>query len=322
MTLLPEPFFDFRTFSIQKVQAMKFSFLCLLLFLTNFNIHLNSQEVIDLPINLNDVDIEWPADEKQYHSKIWDTEVVTNVVKPTMMVYHPAENRSNGTSVIICPGGGLYALSIQSEGIQVAEWLAKKGVTSFVLKYRLVPTGEDGTMDLNTDGPNVINKVKRVLPMSVSDAFNAIEHVRSNAEKYNIDPTKIGLMGFSAGGAVTMAATYTCTGDQCPDYIAPVYAWMDVVGEHDVPVGAPPIFVVCASDDPLRLAPGSVQLYSDWLEAGKEAEMHMFAKGGHGFGMRTQNLPSDKWIEYFAAWLDGKGWLALNSDPQTSNSQH
>jgi len=267
------------------------------------------QTIIELPITETNEEVQWDRGERQYHSSIWETQVVTNVAKPTLTVYKPSAEKRNGTSVIICPGGGLYALSIESEGSQVAEWLSDKGVTAFVLKYRLVPTGEDGTSEIMTDGEQVGIKASKVLPLATSDALHAIDYVRKNATEYNIATDQIGIMGFSAGGAVTMNATYNYTEANRPDFIAPVYAWMDVVHATPMPADAPPIFVACASDDPLRLAPASVKLYNEWLAGGKKAELHMYAKGGHGFGMRKQNLPSDKWIEHFGAWLAGEGMM-------------
>lgn len=268
-----------------------------------------AQKVIKLPITVEDKTVEWAKKEKQFFSQIWNTEVVTNVIKPTMQVFRPTSENNTGTSVVICPGGGMYALSIESEGNMVAEWLAEKGVTAFVLKYRLVPTGEDATKEMISDGARVLLKAGNILPMGISDGLNAIQYVRENAKKYDLDPQKIGIMGFSAGGAVTMGATFNYEEPNKPNFVIPVYAWMDIIPMSGVPADAPPIFVVCASDDPLNLAPASVKLYSAWLAAEKSAELHMFAKGGHGFGMRTQNLPSDKWIERLGEWMKIQGLL-------------
>ncbi|NJB72405.1 acetyl esterase/lipase [Saonia flava] len=279
--------------------------LFLLLFMTHLGL---SQEIIKLP-NGQETSAVWEGNEKEYFSNIWQTQVVTNVSIPTMEVFRP-EN-PNGTAVIVAPGGGLYALSILSEGDDVAKWLNKKGITAFVLKYRLVPTGEDGVKeitDAGTTNPNSIFKnVQQVLPLSWQDGLNAISHVRQNAMKYNIDTTKIGFMGFSAGGAVTMGVAFNYTKENRPDFLVPVYPWMTVMGEYTVPNDAPPMLVICASDDPLGLAPGSAKLYSDWLSAGKIVGLHMYSKGGHGFGMRTQNLPSDSWIERFYDWSLAEG---------------
>ena len=264
-----------------------------------------SQEVIELPITVNS-NTKWDNPEKEFYSGIWDTQVVTNVSKPTMAVYRPT--KPNGTAVVICPGGGLYAHSINSEGRDVAKWLAKQGVTAFVLKYRLVPTGEDGTKDIMAEQDKVIVRAKKILPAAVSDGLNAIEYVRNNSAKYGVSKDKIGIIGFSAGGAVTMGVTYTYSEKNKPNFIGPVYAWMNVLSDQEVPVDAPPMFVLCAADDPLALAPASVQLYQDWTDAGKIAELHMYSKGGHGFGMRTQNLPTDNWIERFGDWLGVHGF--------------
>ena len=273
-------------------------------------VELYTQEIVHLPLGEVPSSLSWDNEEKQYHSNIWLTEVVTNVSKPSMRVFRPAEGQSNGTAVIICPGGGLYALSIESEGNQVAQWLADRGVTAFVLRYRLVPTGDDGVKDISTaGGPVVMKKAGEVLPIATRDGLNAIQHVRTNAETYGVRKDRIGIMGFSAGGAVTMNATYNYNAENRPDFIGPVYAWMDVVPSQDPPSDAPPMFVLCAGDDPLNLAPASVKLYSQWLEKGINTELHMYSKGGHGFGMRQQNLPSDHWIERFGEWLSVSGWM-------------
>ncbi len=281
----------------------------LLSLLTIFAVNLMAQKVIKLPITETDESIEWNKKEKQYFSEVWQTEVVTNVIKPTMQVFQPTPEKNTGAAVVICPGGGMYALSIESEGNQVAKWLAEQGVTAFVLKYRLVPTGEDATKEMITDGARVFLNAGNVLPLGISDGLNAIQYVRETSEKYQINSDKIGIMGFSAGGAVTMGATFNYEPKNKPNFIVPVYAWMDIIPQSATPKDAPPIFVVCASDDPLNLAPASVDIYSAWLKAGKSAELHMYAKGGHGFGMRKQDLPSDQWIERFGEWLGNEGFL-------------
>ncbi len=265
------------------------------------------QEVVQLPFESVEISKPWPDAERSFHSAIWDNPVVTNVSKPSLTVFRPKE--PNGTAVVVCPGGGLYALSIDSEGNDVAKWLAAKGITAFVLKYRLVPTGEDGTADIAADsGPTVLKRAGEVLPLAVKDALQAIRHVRENATTYRVAEDRIGLIGFSAGGAVTMGATYAYDEASRPNFIGPIYAWMNVVPKHDVPEDAPIMFALCASDDPLILAPASVKLYTDWLKAGKSAELHMYSQGGHGFGMKAQHLPTDRWIERFYDWLVAHGY--------------
>ncbi|ASV29074.1 alpha/beta hydrolase [Maribacter cobaltidurans] len=262
-----------------------------------------AQEIIELPYETTQ-NVSWEGGEKEYYSDIWQTQVVTNVSTPTMEVFAP-EN-PNGTSVIIAPGGGLYALSINSEGNDVAKWLVEKGITAFVLKYRLVPTGSDGVQEITQEGgtnpQKIMQRVAPVLPLSINDGLSAIEYVRTNAQKYKLDPNKIGFMGFSAGGAVTMGVAYNYNEKNRPDFIVPVYPWTTAQPVQEVPQTAPSMLVICATDDPLGLAIGSIELYSSWLKANKPAGLHMYSKGGHGFGMKTQNLPSDNWIQRFHDW--------------------
>lgn len=270
---------------------------------------INGQEVIELPIVTDLPQGQWAEKELSFHSEVWDTEVITNVSQPTLTVFRPTGVRNSGTAVVICPGGGMYAHSIQSEGYQVAEWLAKKGVTAFVLKYRLVPTGEDATKEMQTAGAKVHEKAKKMLPLAVEDGLHAIEYIRANAAKYGVKKDQVGIMGFSAGGAVTMGVTYAANEATRPDFVAPVYPWMIIVEPTPIPKDAGPIYVACATDDPLDLAPASVALYQEWAAAGKQAALHMYAQGGHGFGMRVKNLPSDQWIEHFGQWMKGQNLI-------------
>ena len=114
-------------------------------------------------------------------------------------------------------------------------------------------------------------------------------------------------MGFSAGGAVTMGVAYNYTKANRPDFLVPVYAWTTAMPVQKPKKDAPPILIVCASDDPLGLASGSVELYNSWYKQGLRAALHMYSKGGHGFGMKQQKLPSDAWIERFHDWAVAEG---------------
>jgi predicted peptidase len=133
--------------------------------------------------------------------------------------------------------------------------------------------------------------------------------VRKHALEYNIAPDRIGIMGFSAGGTVAASAAFNYTKENRPDFVAPIYAYFPTTMHGAVAPDAPPMFIAAASDDQLALAPHSSDLYSKWLNSKKSAELHMYAKGGHGFGMRTQNLPSDQWIDRFGEWLNLQGYL-------------
>ena len=278
---------------------------CYTFFIANFAL---AQEVITIPHEKAN-DVTWEGEEKAYFSEIWQNNVVTNVSTPTMEVFRPES--PNGTAVVVAPGGGLYALSITSEGTDVAKWLNEKGITAFVLKYRLVPTGEDGVQEITEEGTTnparIGERVAPVMPYSIADGLSSISYVRENAKSFKVDPNKIGFMGFSAGGAVTMGVVYNYTEMSRPDFIVPVYPWTSAYPVQDVPEDAPPMLVVCSSDDPLGLAPGSVELYSSWLKNGKKVGLHMYAKGGHGYGMKKQNLPSDSWIARFYDWSVAEG---------------
>lgn len=254
------------------------------------------------------VGIQWEGGEKHFYSDIWDTEVVTNVSVPSMQVFRPDAEVSNGAAVVVAPGGGLYGLSIENEGRKVAQWLAGKGFTAFVLKYRLVPTGKDGIAEISQlaqeDPEGLMASVGKVLPSSIGDGLAALAYVRGRAAEFGVDPGKIGFMGFSAGGAVTLGVGYSGQGENAADFLVPVYPWTDAYPVAPAPEGAPPMIVICATDDPLGLARGSAALYNAWREAGIPAALHMYSQGGHGFGMRQQGLPSDDWIQRFYDWAE------------------
>jgi acetyl esterase/lipase len=250
--------------------------------------------------------------EKQYFSKSWNTDVVANVTKPTLTVFKPSPDLKNGTGVVVCPGGGFMALSINSEGIDVAKYLAERGVTAFVLKYRLAHTGEDATQEFTAlfrDRQKFREILDKVVPLSIADGLAAVAYVRQHASDWGISPDRVGIIGFSAGGTVAAGAAFRYVPQGRPAFVAPIYAAAAMFEDAPVPADAPPMFVAAATDDQLGLAPDSVALYEKWTAAHKSAELHMYAKGGHGFGMRTQNLPTDHWIERFADWLQLQGWL-------------
>lgn len=254
----------------------------------------------------------WNWNEAENDNNMWQTKVVYNVSKPTLTVFAPEANTANGTAVIICPGGAFYALSINSEGNDVANWLVKKGVTCFVLRYRLVHiTSNDPTAEVAKvmGKPEFEEQTGKVIPLSLEDGRTAIAYVRKHAAEYNIDPNRIGIMGFSAGGTVASSAAFNYTKENKPDFVAPVYPYFPKEMQGTVANDAPPMFIAAATDDELGLAPHSVDLYTKWTSARKDAELHLYNKGGHGFGMRVKNLPSDKWIERFGDWLGAQGLL-------------
>ncbi len=250
--------------------------------------------------------------EKAYFSNIWHTDVVTNVTKPSLTVFKPSPELKNGTAVVICPGGGFMALSINSEGIDVAKYLAARGVTAFVLKYRLAHTGEDATQEFTAaiaDREKFVATVGKVIPLAIADGLAAVVYVRKHAAEFGVSPDRVGIVGFSAGGAVTAGVAFHYTAEGRPAFVAPIYAGGEILKDVPVPADAPPMFIAAASDDQLGLAPHSVDLYNRWLGAKKSVELHMYAKGGHGFGMRKQDLPTDRWIDRFVEWMEMQGWM-------------
>ena len=229
-----------------------------------------------------------------------------NISKPGISLYKAKGNSITDKAVLICPGGGLFFSAYEKEGVKLAKKLAQNGITAVILKYRTYPRKGSvikWSQTLWNKPQMAIDSAKIILPYSSKDALSAIELIRNNASKYNINPNKIGLMGFSAGGAVTMEAAYTSVIKNQPNFIAPIYPWMDIVDNQKVPLNKPPAFVSCANDDPLELAAPSVQIYQDWILAGAEAELHMFSKGGHGYGMNKINAPVDRWSQLLIDWI-------------------
>ena len=250
--------------------------------------------------------------EKAYFSKTWNTDVVANVTKPSLTIFKPTPELRNGTAVVICPGGGFMALSISSEGTDVAKYLTERGVTAFVLKYRLAHTGEDATQEFGAmlaDGKKFREMLERVVPLSVADGLAAVTYVRQHASEWGVSPDRVGVIGFSAGGAVTAGVALQYRPEGRPAFVAPIYAGGETYKDLPVPEDAPPMFVAAATDDSLGLAPESVAIYTRWMNAHKSAELHIYAKGSHGFGMRKQGLPTDHWIDRFAEWMDMQGWM-------------
>ncbi len=257
----------------------------------------------------------WTWSEAESTKNRFNTRVVYNVTSPTLTAYLPDPAVATGTAVVVAPGGAFHTLSIDSEGIDVAKWLAAKGVAAFVLKYRVVRSlTDDPVAELTSkmaDFKKLDEENAPVVPLAIADGKRAIEYVRSHAGEFGLRSDRIGLMGFSAGGTVTMGVGFDYAPANRPDFLAPIYPYLGTgaLAKQTVPADAPPLFVCAATDDQLKLAPHSTKLYNDWIEAGKSAELHMYLKGGHGFGMRKQNLPTDSWIERFGEWLALNGYL-------------
>jgi acetyl esterase/lipase len=252
----------------------------------------------------------WKQEEKENTKNLWQTRIVYNVANPSLTVFKAAPTLANGSAVVVCPGGGFHALSIDSEGFDVARWLTAKGVTCFVLKYRLVESKtQDPVQELMAKGARMEEDVKPVIKLAMADGIAAVGYVRKHAAEYGVNLDRIGIIGFSAGGTVAASVGYNYTVESRPNFVGPIYLQYEWSIKQGVPADAPPMFILAATDDPLGLAPHSVSLYKDWTAAGKSAELHLYSKGGHGFGMRKQQLLTDRWIERFADWMEEQGFL-------------
>jgi len=253
----------------------------------------------------------WTYNEQMYKPGTKDA-LVYNVSHPTLTVYPADPSKANGTAIIVCPGGGFYILAIEHEGIDVANWLNQKGVTVFILKYRLGHSSTDNPgqeLNDNMKKSDFVEKITPIIPLCIADGRAAIQYVRTHAAEYGINPVQIGIMGFSAGGTVAASTAFNYTPENRPDFVAPIYAYMPPSLQGTVAADAPPLFVAAATDDGLGLTSQSVDLYSKWLAAKKPAEIHIYEKGGHGFGMHHQNIPTDTWIDRFGDWLGLLGYL-------------
>jgi acetyl esterase/lipase len=251
--------------------------------------------------------------EKVVRNASGDITMVSSVSMPTLTLYAPLPGQSNGTSVIVCPGGAFRFLSFASEGIDVAKWLNSKGITAFILKYRLVPESpgiNDSLMsDLMKSYFKRLDSVNEpYIPLAVADGLEAVKYVRQHCGEFGLDPKKIGIMGFSAGGTVTGSVARTYDSNSRPDFAAPIYAYCPAMLGKKVQADAPPMFLVIASDDPIAYA--NTRLYEMWRDAGKSVEMHAFYKGGHGFGIQKRNTPVDNWKDLFSDWMVNIGMLS------------
>lgn len=291
---------------------MKYYFLTFGLFLLLTVTATGQQKVIQLYNGAVPGSESWTWTEAENDSNAWQTRVVYNVTRPTLTVFQPEAGKANGTAVVIAPGGAFHALSIESEGHDVAKWLVNKGVTCFVLRYRLVrslTTDPVKEMEQKWGSAEFDEAIAATVPLAIADGREAISWVRKHAEEFDILPNRIGIMGFSAGGTVTSGSLFGYTRETRPDFAAPVYPFFTEEMIGTVEKDAPPLFILAATNDGLNLASHSVNLYNAWLNAQKDAELHMYARGDHGFGMRKQNLPTDAWIERFAEWLNVQGLM-------------
>jgi acetyl esterase/lipase len=236
------------------------------------------------------------------------------VTKPTITIYRPTKDKDTGTSMIICPGGGYWNLYWELEGEEVAAWLNSIGVTGIILKYR-VPRR-----------PGEPEKLPAKRPLQ--DSQRAVSLVRSKAKEWGIDPDRIGIVGFSAGGHLAMATatsfekrSYEPFDDvdkvSCrPDFAVPVYSGYLKATDKDelapglkVPPKTPPVFLVHGGADLISDPEHSVTMYLALKRAGVSAELHVYANTAHDFGVRKSEQPYGGWTQSCAEWMTSQGFL-------------
>ncbi len=231
---------------------------------------------------------------------------VKNIHNPSVTVFLPPKEKANGTAVIVCPGGGHEAIVFTAEGVEPAQYLARLGVTAFVLKYRLAR--EPGS-------PYSIEKD------AAADLRRAVRLVRDRAAKWGLAPGRIGVLGFSAGAELAFLVAYRPNGGDPtaadpvdrvsarPDFLAIIYPGPIGVPEK-LPADSPPAFLLCANDDDFHARP-TAKLAEEYRAAGIPVEVHLYAAGGHGFNMgERSNLVSIRtWPQRMADWLADRGLL-------------
>lgn len=239
---------------------------------------------------------------------------LTDVTEPTITVYKPKQ--PNGTAVIVAPGGGFMFLSRLHEGVQVCEWLNSLDVTAVLLQYR-TPTRDDAQMH----------------EKPTQDALRALGMVRHHAAEWQLDPKRVGMLGFSAGANLAGHAAWdrgnrsypqnpSVDDPRGPDFLIFIYGG-GFLDTHDkskfragftIPGNAPPAFFLVAHDDranPIEAA----RLYLEYQKANIPAELHVYARGGHGFGMRKDRHPINDWPQRCAEWMRSMGWIGPGPVP-------
>jgi acetyl esterase/lipase len=215
---------------------------------------------------------------------------ITNVVDPSVTAYLPASQAAT-VGILIAPGGGYQRLAIDKEGHDVARWLNTLGVAAFVLKYRL-PGAAQMRSALGT-----FAQAEASAHDAIEDAAQAMRQLRRRYPAIR----SLGLMGFSAGGHLAAMIAMLGAPESKPDFLALIYP--AVPAELRIDERMPPVFLVHASDDSLSAADHSARFYQELRKAKVPAELHIYADGGHGFGIRKNAKASDAWPEPFAKWL-------------------
>ena len=252
-----------------------------------------------------------------------DSPQAQNIVRPVLLYYPADKSKAVGTAMIIAPGGGFRMLMMSYEGVDVAKRMNQMGVDAFVLKYRTIyvdpgaaarggrgaspaagaqPARAGRAAAIATTGPQAGQNVRE---MAGADSQQAVRLLRQRAAEFGVLPNRIGMIGYSAGGAVVMSSVYG-PADGRPDFAAPIYG--AGVNSTPPPQGAPPLFIAVASDDRTVGFQGSIDLFGAWVKAGVPAELHVFQAGQHGFLKKGGG--ADHYLDRLEEWMRLNGWLA------------
>lgn len=266
----------------------------------------------------------WTVPETTTRSPAGDR-TIANVSDPTVTVFLPQAETATGAAVVVAPGGALRVLGWDNEGVKVAQWLNGRGIAAFVLKYRTLQTppqagrgagaarplpgtpGAGGAprqeLDIRKANANPAPDdaaLTEVLHMGIADAQAALRLVRSNATRWRIDPARVGIMGFSAGGGVAVGTALAPKSEASPDFLVSLYG--PSLQDVDPPPHAPPLFIAVGSTH-FNVTNGCLALFAAWKAAGKPAEIHVYDQVSAGFGMTPRGLPVDGWSERLFDWM-------------------
>lgn len=299
------------------------------LFLITGFLLINAQQVIplyerDIPGGISKAEDQ----EKITYSPSGEIMAISNVTIPSITIYLPDPKIATGTAVVLCPGGGMRMLGWGNDVIKMSKFLNDRGIAAIGLKYRLYTGGMQPPQRNNpqpqggmafkytvTEFDKYVKANANPAPgkettegvyKAADDALAAIQIIRKHAKEWNINPEKVGFLGFSAGGGVAIAAVVRSENkESMPNFLATAYgpSLIDVI----VPANAPGLFI-CTNADHTNVAAGCLALFLEWKKSGIPAELHIYGNGKGGFGIDKQGQDSDTWSESFLTWLTTQGF--------------
>jgi dienelactone hydrolase len=259
--------------------------------------------------------------------------IIANVSDPSVTVFLPPAAAATGAAIVVAPGGALRLLGWDNEGVKVARWLNERGIAALVLKYRTLqvaaatpgrggggPAGGPGAapaprqeLEIRRANANPAPDdaaLTEVLRLAILDAQQALRLARRNATTWRIDPARVGIMGFSAGGGVAVGTALAEQSDTSPDFVVSLYG--PSLQDVDVPAHAAPLFIAVGATH-FNVTNGCLALFAAWKAAGKPAEIHVYDQVSAGFGMSSRGLPVDSWTERLYDWMMARTIVARRS---------